>query len=380
MGLLLANLLGQKNIDTLLIDSKLAVEDSSKAIGISPISLEILSALGLDGALIGAGRLVEDVQIFGTHTRLGRLNFKGLDSPYQFILALPQGQTEALLARNLEQFSSVRVMRGWEVEDSRLLQERAGITAHHVKTGELREWVADYLIACDGGKSGLRTRANIGFVGHPYQDTFLMGDFEDKTDWGSQARLHFTKRGSIESFPLPGGLRRYVLSTPSFIPEGTTSYLRDQIPRRGGPVLSGSRQVWESAFGVQRFTAQQYSRGRLILCGDAAHLMSPIVGQNMNTGFGDAEYLAEILPKMLKNPELGMKNLAIYEKVRQRAAKSAGNRAWFMMRLGTSSGNPWSFFRSALVWLALHSPLKVMLPRIFSMVSIPFVNLRRRKK
>lgn len=379
VGLMLANLLGQKGVQTLILDRKPAVEDSSKAIGISPTSLEIFAKLGLDRAMAEAGRQVKTVRLFGTRQPLGQLNFDGLDSDYKFILALPQGKTEAILAANLSKMNTVTLLRGWEVTDTALFADRALVTARHSVTGELREWNCAWLVACDGGKSSLRQRHNLPFRGHPYKDTFLMGDFEDHTGWGSEARLHFTGLGSIESFPLPGGLRRYVLSTPEFIPENTTDYLRREVPRRGGPDLSTSRQAWESAFGVQRFSAPEYARGRLILCGDAAHLMSPIVGQNMNTGFGDAEFLAEILPEMLNNPAMGVPKLQNYGKLRRRAAAGAADRAWFMMRLGTSRGRFWTLIRSPLVWLALHSPLKVVLPRIFSMVSIPFVNLRRRK-
>ena len=50
--------------------------------------------------------------------------------------------------------------------------------------------------------------------------------------------------------------------------------------------------MWTSAFRIQRRLADTYRRGRVLLAGDAAHIHSPLGGQGMNTGIGDAENLA----------------------------------------------------------------------------------------
>ena len=86
VGLLLANLLGQRGVRVLILDRKSQVEPSSKAIGISPTTLEILSGLGLAERFNGEGRQVRDVEVFGNQGRLGSLNFQGIESPFQHIL------------------------------------------------------------------------------------------------------------------------------------------------------------------------------------------------------------------------------------------------------------------------------------------------------
>ena len=60
-------------------------------------------------------------------------------------------------------------------------------------------------------------------------------------------------------------------------------------PRRGGIIRT---VVWTSSFRIQRRLADSYRRGRVLLAGDAAHIHSPLGGQGMNTGIGDAENLA----------------------------------------------------------------------------------------
>ena len=49
-----------------------------------------------------------------------------------------------------------------------------------------------------------------------------------------------------------------------------------------------SEQRWSSRFLSERRQARRYRAGRVFLAGDAAHVHSPLGGQGMNTGIGDA--------------------------------------------------------------------------------------------
>ena len=53
--------------------------------------------------------------------------------------------------------------------------------------------------------------------------------------------------------------------------------------------------VWSSRFHIQHRVAAGLRKGRVLLCGDAAHVHSPAGGQGMNTGIQDAMSLAEPL-------------------------------------------------------------------------------------
>jgi 2-polyprenyl-6-methoxyphenol hydroxylase-like FAD-dependent oxidoreductase len=377
VGLMLANLLGRQGIPTIVLDRKPAVERSSRAIGISPISLEILQKINLAERLVSLGRPVPRVVFSDGSRALGQVDFADIGSAFPFVLAVPQYLTEGLLADNLATLASVRLHRLHEAVD--FGQDAAGVwvSGQDLSSGTRFRYTANWLVACDGGKSLIRQGSGLAFRGAAYRDTFLMGDFEDRGDWGDSARLFMTARGSVESFPLPGGLRRYVLSTPGWVAEGS-DYLRREIPRRcPGLDLSSCRLDWESAFGVQRFRAPAWHQGRVVLCGDAAHLMSPIVGQNMNTGFADAELLASVLQSSLANPGLASGSLKRYQSCRQAAAASATRRAWLMMRLGTSRGRLWSPLRAGLVRLILAGPLRSVFGGIFTMTSIRGANLDR---
>jgi 2-polyprenyl-6-methoxyphenol hydroxylase-like FAD-dependent oxidoreductase len=189
-----------------------------------------------------------------------------------------------------------------------------------------------------------------------------MGDYEDTTGWGKKARFFLTARGSVESFPLPDGKRRYVVRTPTCIKENTTGYLRTELLCRAGIDVDGVAQFWESGFGVQRYMARNFCMGRVFLCGDAAHLMSPVGGQNMNIGFADAELTAWLVTLLLEQPAIDQLVHRPYERVRKKAVRAAYRRTQWRMLLGVSGGRVWSAIRKLVSFLLLHSPVRQFLP------------------
>ena len=75
-----------------------------------------------------------------------------------------------------------------------------------------------------------------------------------------------------------------------------------------------------------------------MLAGDAAHVMSPIGGQGMNTGFADAEHLSDVLARILRRGVPPERLLPAYTQFRRRAFRTAAARAASGMWLGTRTG------------------------------------------
>src|SRR5262249_39413863 len=70
----------------------------------------------------------------------------------------------------------------------------------------------------------------------------------------------------------------------------------DVIDRTGITVERGN---WVSTYHVHHRVAHHFQNGRAFLLGDAAHIHSPVGGQGMNTGIGDAVNLAWKLADVL---------------------------------------------------------------------------------
>jgi len=208
---------------------------------------------------------------------------------------------------------------------------------------------------------------------HTYGCHFVMGDFIDRTQFGDEAHLFFTATGAVESFPLPGGQRRWVVQTETHLDPAPPGILSGLIRGRTGIDVPAADQINESAFTPRRYNCDRYYDGRIILCGDAAHGMSPIGGQGMNTGFADAEFLAAIL---CQGDPLTL--LPAYDHFRRKAVKTATSRAEWGMWFGTWRGRARCMLRDVILKLLCCRGFVVKrMGPFYAMLTIPFNTLQR---
>ena len=376
VGLLLAGLLGRQNLNVLLLEKRAQRSEASMAIGVTPPSLRILRRLELDRALVQRGVRITEAFIHGGAGLLGRVGFDTLPGDHPFILAVPQSATIALLEEAVERCQRVTFRRGAEV--TAMEQGPASVTVTFREGGVETEATARYLAACDGHRGFVRGLAGIPSDDRDYGLNFLMADFEDRSGMGDAAHLFFTATGSVEAFPLPGGRRRWVILTEEFMEDAPEGHIEHVVRERAGFDLSGSMKFFQTPFHVRRSLARTYHRGRVALCGDAAHVMSPIGGQGMNTGFADAEFLAHALVRLCNEGDRAQDVLRDYDRFRRRAFAVASARAARGMWLGTRRGRLVTALRDAAIRrVLLKPPLRDALPSYFAMLTIPFNTLDR---
>lgn len=370
VGLLLGNLLGTRGVRTLVIDRRTSGPDASMAIGLTPPSMALLQGLDLDRAFIAAGVKVDHAVVHGDRGQLGELFFHDLPGPYPFILSVPQAETVRLLEARLAAWPSVCLRRGTEL--TALSQDDGQVTAtlRRVADGSEETVCSAWLAGCDGGESLVRSLAGLPVSGGSYPQTFVMADYADASGLGGAAHLYFTRHGSVESFPLPGGRRRWIIQTDSLQRPVPPGLLATAVRQRTGIDLAGSTCSFESAFAVRHRLADRYAQGRVVLCGDAAHLMSPVGGQGMNVGFADAAALAEVLVNASPGGE-PTPALAEYGRMRRRVAQIAIGRAARGMWMGTRRGPLAALWREPLLRLLLAPPISRSLPPYFAMLTMP---------
>lgn len=372
VGLLLACLLGQKGFRVLIADRRTVLPAHSQAIGITPPSLQILRRLGLDLDFIRHGVQIQDCHVHGHTGYLGCASFRGIASPYPFILSLPQCSNMALLMNKLAEFPTVTLALGTEI--FQLDQNGAQtVTLRGRRDGEEIETSARWVIGCDGSHSRVRELIHMRATGGSYGCHFVMGDFVDDGVLGADAHLFFTPEGAVESFPLPDARRRWIVQTQAPLNGGRPGYLSEIIQRRAGIALPPNLQINESPFSPRWLSCERYYDGRVVLCGDAAHLMSPIGGQGMNTGWADAEFIARMLEAIERDGCPARRLLGAYDRCRRRAAAAARRRAAAGMWLGTRTGIAASLPRDwFLKKVLLGGPYSKNVGPGFAMLTTPF--------
>jgi 2-polyprenyl-6-methoxyphenol hydroxylase-like FAD-dependent oxidoreductase/protein-S-isoprenylcysteine O-methyltransferase Ste14 len=369
VGLLLASLLGSRGIHVLLLERRTDKVQWSQAIGITPPSLDILAKLGLDEVMVKRGVPIRDCRVYGESGYLGSVSFRNLEGKHRYVLSLPQMITMDILEQETARHTNVTVRMGIEVLAKKQTAEQVTLQCREVNSGESFEISAAYAVACDGNRSRLRDLLKIRTHAKSYGCHFVMGDFYDSGTLGDDAHLFFTTDGAVESFPLPGQKRRWIVQTPEFVTDPAFGLISTLVKRRTGISLDCDNQINQNAFSPRRLDCEVYHDGRVLLCGDAAHVMSPIGGQGMNTGFADADFAADVLHAVLRRSRSAEEALEGYDKARRRVARSAASRAALGMNLGIWTGR-WRSCLRDILFRRLFS-MESHLARWFAMRSLP---------
>ena len=344
VGLFAAILLHQAGLEVLVLEQRTARSTHSRAIGIHPPALESLAAAGVAEELIGRGVRIRDGLARSAGRDVTRLCFADLACDYPFVLAVPQIQTEQVLETRFAAVGPGAFRRGVTVT---AVHDAGGSMLVTTAAGEVLQ--ARLVIGADGGRSTVRSSAGVPASLRRYPDTYLMGDFAGPSDDRSTAVLYLEPGGIVESFPLPDGVRRWVVRTPSLVDSPTPELLAGLILARTGVRVDDGSSSMLSAFDVHRRLAQRLVAGRTVLIGDAAHQVSPIGGQGMNLGWLDATELVPIITASLGDGQDVGRDLAAFDQRRRRAAVTAARQAHLNMALGRPLPRPVLSARNALL-------------------------------
>lgn len=333
VGLTIANYLGQMGVSVVLIEKLESLIDYPRAIGIDDEALRAMQAVGLvDNVLphttpwhamrflTPKGRCFADIQPMTDEFGWSRRN------------AFIQPQVDAVLYDGLSRFPHVRCLFSREVEA--FSQNSDGVTLNVKGSGGERETVrADWLVACDGGASFIRRTLNIPFEGKTAPNQWIVIDIANDPLATPHVYLCCDPVRPYVSAALPHGIRRFEFMV---MPGETEAQLSEphkmrQLLSKVLPNPDNVELIRQRVYTHNARIAERFRVDRVLLAGDAAHIMPVWQGQGYNSGMRDAFNLAWKLA-LVVNGKAGEALLDSYQQERRDHAKA-------MIDLSVTAGN-----------------------------------------
>jgi 2-polyprenyl-6-methoxyphenol hydroxylase-like FAD-dependent oxidoreductase len=299
-GLMLACELALGGANARLLEERTDTPNITRAFAVHARTLELLDARGLAEELLSRGVPVYEVAPPGG----GSLNLRDLPTRFGMVLIVPQSGTEKVLQARADELG-VEVVRGAKVVG--LSQDADGVTVECAGGDSMR---ADYAVGCDGAHSTVRTQLGIDFVGKQYETHILLADVRLTRGPTDTLTGVTNERGVVLLIPFGDGWFRAIVwdrlreQAPLREPV-TKEEIRDSSNRIAGHDYGLTEMRWSSRFLSERRQARHYRKGRVFLAGDAAHVHSPLGGQGMNTGLGDAMNLGWKLAAVVRGSAPG---------------------------------------------------------------------------
>jgi 3-(3-hydroxy-phenyl)propionate hydroxylase len=291
-----------------LLEASDRIDDSPRASTTQPPTLEILAELGLIEEYQQVGLVARTFQFWDRPARrlVAEFDFARLagETAFPYVVQTEQHKLAGMALARLRSMPNAEVHFGCRV--SGLQQHEDSV---EVGCADGTSFSAEYVIACDGGRSTVRKLLDIEFEGYTWPERFLVVttafDFQaalgcclrnymaDPEEWtnlfkvagddlkGRWRAVFNTREDESDEEALSDAAVRARLSR-IHVPEERRDYLHLNL------------------YSVHQRVARRFRAGRVFLCGDAAHVNNPIGGLGLNCGIHEAWDLAGLLHRVLE--------------------------------------------------------------------------------
>jgi 3-(3-hydroxy-phenyl)propionate hydroxylase len=292
VGLTLANILGLQGVRTLVVEERVTLIDYPRGVGLDDEALRTFQAIGLVDRILphtvpnqilrfvdGKRRVLAEMA--PADARFGWPKRNGFVQPL----------VDAELLRGVDRFEHVEVL--WGHPMTSCVETGDAVIVELGGDGDSSNLRARYVVGCDGGRSATRRLMGVSFDGTTSPTRWLVVDVANDPLGHPNSEVGADPHRPYASISIAHGIRRFEFmihadetdeqaEDPAFLARMLASFV---------PHPDRVEVIRHRIYTHHSRIAGSFRRGRLLLAGDAAHLMPVWQGQGYNSGIRDAANL-----------------------------------------------------------------------------------------
>lgn len=292
VGLTLANILGLQGVRTLVLEERATLIDYPRGVGLDDESLRTFQAIGLVDEILPHTVPNQILRFFDGNRRL-----LAEMAPADACFGWPkrngfvQPLVDAQLLRGLDRFDHVQVAWGRPMTGCTETADAVMVDIGERHGGSRSATVrARYVVGCDGGRSATRRLMGVSFDGTTSSTRWLVVDIANDPLGHPNSEVGADPARPYASISIAHGIRRFEFMIHA---DETDEQAQDPqfVARMLAPFVPRPHDVEVIRHRVYTHhsrIAGAFRRGRMLLAGDAAHLMPVWQGQGYNSGIRDA--------------------------------------------------------------------------------------------
>jgi 3-(3-hydroxy-phenyl)propionate hydroxylase len=319
VGLTLANVLGLQGVTTLLVEERDSLIDYPRGVGLDDESLRTFQSIGLVDAVLPHTVPNQILRFFDANRRL-LVEMAPPDARFGWPKrnGFVQPMVDAELLSGLDRFEHVRVR--WGTPMTTCNEDANGVTAELNDGSRVR---ARYVVGCDGGRSATRRLMGVSFDGTTSPTRWLVIDLANDPLGHPNSEVGADPERPYASISIAHGIRRFefmihadetdeLAEDPAFVAKLLSRFV---------PHPERVDIIRHRVYTHHSRIAASFRKGRMMLAGDAAHLMPVWQGQGYNSGIRDAANLGWKLAAVV-NGQAGDALLDSYDVERRKHARA----------------------------------------------------------
>ena len=304
-GATLANILAGYGLDVLVLEREESVYPLPRAVHFDDEAMRVFQSIGLAEGIgrdarinVGTKFVDRDQKLLLDWPRPQEIGPLGWYPSYRF----HQPDLEAELNRGIAACNTVTLHRGASV--TAVADHGDVVEVGYSYDGAKQMVTADFVIGTDGAKSVVRAAMDCEWEDLGFQERWLVIDVQldkPRPDLGDFTIQTCDRDRPTTYVRCPREWRRWEISLGP--EEEAADVTTDEFiwPRLRPAITPDEGHIERKAvYNFESKLATRWREGRLMIAGDAAHLMPPFLGQGMCTGIRDVANLAWKLAAVLR--------------------------------------------------------------------------------